>query len=361
MLQKRKNALVRLFCCALVLMLLYSLFACKKGSDVPLSTGLSMIEGSPVYEDNVAMRTDNFIITPGMMAYFFYSYGATVMAQMQTVKPYDNTRSLHDQMYNEELSFYDVIMNETLYKVSQLLIYCEAARAEGTLMTREEYDKVEQTVEYYRVMAAADHGLTLEEYLTANYGKTVNEKDFVEALQLEAWASGFSLVLKSRLEGEITQREAQEYASANGLEDETLSRNIAYLHLPFEYGTAPEEKIAQVTSAMQKSPTEESLRALSELGTVGVEKNMTPENSGIKAIGEWLFAEGRSVGDWGRIDLSGATYILLYTENGISFGEASARMKLFDASFASWYNGWVESLEFGYNYDCLDSYDIEKE
>lgn len=228
-------------------------------------------------------------------------------------------------------------------------------------MTLEEYDKVEQTVEYYRVVAAADYGLTLQEYLTANYGEAISEKDFTEALQLETWASGFSLVLKSRLEGEITQSQAQEYASANGLEDATSSRNIAYLYLSFENGTAPEEKIAQAVAAMQSAPTQQTLQTLSELGTVGVEKNMTPENSGIEAIGNWLFAEGRAVGDWGRIDLSDATYILLYTENGISYGEVSARMKLFDVSFANWYNGWVETLQFGYNYDCLDSYDIEKE
>ena len=179
-------------------------------------------------------------------------------------------------------------------------------------------------------------------------------------LELETLANRFSLQLRARLEGQITAEQAITYAEVHGLFDDTPSRNIAYLFLPFENGAAPEEKIQAANAAMQESATAEKLLSLTELGSTGSEKNLTPENSGIEQIGAWLFAPERKVGDFGRVDLEGATYLLLYTDNGASFGEVAARMRLFDTAYENWYNAWVDSLQFGYNYDCLDSYDIDK-
>ena len=42
----------------------------------------------------------------------------------------------------------------------------------------------------------------------------------------------------------------------------------------------------------------------------------------------------------------------------MTYAEVEARRALFDSAYATWYNGWVEALTFGYNYDCLDSYDV---
>ena len=142
----KKHLWWRALCCCLVCALLLAAVSCKRGSDAPLSPGLSMVAGEAVYDEGVAMRTDHFTVTPGMMAYFFYTYGNTVMAQMQAYKPYDSSKSLHDQMYTDTLSFYDVIMNETLDKVTQLLVCCEAALAEDKGLTDAERAAVNESV-----------------------------------------------------------------------------------------------------------------------------------------------------------------------------------------------------------------------
>ena len=355
----RKEMPTRAICLILLAALFLSLGACKKkGSDAPLTPGLSTIEGEPVHDDGVAVRTDNYTVTPGMMAYFFYTYGVTCLAAMNETVPYDKTKTLHEQMYTETLSFYDAIMNETLDRVTRMLICCEAARAEGALLTDEEKSAVEQSITGYRVTAAVNYDKTLADYLKATYGPLMGEDDLRAVLELETLANRFSRTVSARLEGEITSEQALAYAGEHGLADATPSRNIEYLFLPFESGAAPEEKIAEAANAMQRSPTSETLRGLSRLGTVGAEADMTPDNAGIGEIGNWLFAADRRVGDWGRVDLSGATYILLYTGNGASYGEVAARMRLFDAAYAAWREEWVKTLTFGYNYDCLDGYDV---
>lgn len=341
-----------MLCCA-------ALASCKKGSDAPLSPGLSMIEGTPVHDDGVAMQTDNFTVTPGMMAYFFYDYGGRLMEIMEQNKPYDASKSLKEQTYAEGLSWYDVMMNETLAKVSQMLIYCEAAKAAGIGLTADQEAAVEQELSTLAMNAAAYYKKTADEYLQALYGPLMNSDALRGVLRLELLANSYSLTVTGQLEQGITEQAIAEYASANGLSDSTLSRNISYIAIPYVGGKPNEEKVTAVSDALASAPHHETLAGFSAEGTVGKEQDLTPDNTDAAPIAEWLFAAGRRVGDHGRAELDGYTYVLVYTGNGMSYAHVSARMRLYDIAYADWYNGWVERLHFGYNYDILDGYDID--
>lgn len=342
---------------ALVLAVL-PLAGCKKGSDVPLSPGLSMIEGEPVYDEDVAMKTDHFTVTPAMMAFFFYDYGGELMAVMEQNKPYDPEKSLHEQMYNDTRSWYDVMMNETLAKVSQMLIYCEAAKAEGVDLTAEQETAVEQEITTLAMNAAAYYGKTADEYLQGLYGPQMNSEALRQVLRLELLANSFSLTVNSRLESGITADAIDAYAAEHGLTDKTPSRNISYVAIPYTGGKPNEAKITAVQAALAKAPTHETLNGFSNELTVEKERDLTPDNTGSESVAAWLFAEGRRVGDYGRAEVGDFTYVLIYTGNGMSYAQASARMSLYDNAFAEWYNSWVERLHFGYNYDVLDGYDV---
>ena len=356
---QRTAAVVRILSIALALCLLLGLVACKKKSTAPLSPGLSMIEGVAVHDDGVAMQTDHFTVTPGMMAYFFYDYGGVLLSTMEKNKPYDSTKSLHDQMYTDTQSWYDVIMNETLRSVSEMLIYCEAAHAAGVTLTDAQRATVESEIARLRFDAAAGYSMELEPYLQRLYGPLMTEGDLRAVLELRALASAHAATVNSTLENGITASAIRDYASANGFTDATKSRNLTYLMLTSGTAAATKAKAEELMQTLLASPTDATMQSFSGEGTVAREQNLTPDNSGVAAISRWLFAAGREVGDAGRVDTGGVIYLLLYTGNGMTYGEVSARMALYDAAFADWYNGWVETLTFGYNYDILDGYDID--
>ena len=349
--------LTRVLITVLVLLLLLSFASCKKGSDVPLSPGLSMIEGEPVYDENVALRTDHFTVTPGMMAYFFYDYGGEVLVAIEQSKPFDASKSLHEQAYDDQRSFYDVIMNATLQKVSELLIYCEAAKAAGVELTETQRAAIEQEL-YTLTMTAAMDSQTADAYLQARYGPLISKDAFKQVLELELLASAYSVTVNRELENGITTAQIEAYAAENDLSDNTLSRNMAYVVIPHVNGKTDETKISEVLTALQASPKAETLQTYSADLTVGKEDNLTPDNVGVQAIKDWLFDSARAKGDCGRVAGEGCTYVVLYTDNGMSYGHVSARMYLYDAAYATWYNGWVEALHFGYNYDVIDGYDV---
>lgn len=352
--------LVTNFClCLLLCVSLIGLASCKKGSDVPLSSGLSVIEGRPIYDDAVAMQTDHFSVTPGMMAFFFYTYGGELIAEMEKTVAYDSSKTLHDQIYADGLSFYDVLMNSTLQRVSEMLIYCEAAHAANVTLSEGQRAAISNDITSLRVEAAS-YGLELETYLQQFYGPLIKAEDLQRIYECEALAASYSATVTKELEAGITAQEAQAYAQANGLSDSTPSRNIAYLAIPYVGGKPNETDVANAMQALQNAPEAKTIEGLSAIGSVGVEENLTKDNTGVSAIADWLYEAGRSIGDYGRTETAGATYILLYTGNGMSFSEVSARMSLYDAAFATWYNNWVEALDFGYNYDILDSYDISE-
>jgi uncharacterized protein YerC len=315
-----------------------------------------MIEGEPVHDSGVAMKTDHFTVTPGMMAYFFYSYGGALMAEMEKQVPYDKTKTLHDQTFKDGLSWYDVLMNSTLKRVSEMLIYCEAAKEAGVSLSEAQQASIENRMSSLRIEAAS-YRMELDPYLQRFYGPRITSSDLRTVYEYEALATAHSATVNKMLEDGITQEKIEAYAAEHGLNDATLSRNIAYLAIPYVGNAANEAAVSAVMAAMGSAPDADTLQG-SDKGSFGEERNLTPDNTGVTAISDWLFASGRAVGDWGRVEGVGATYILIYTGNGMSFAHVSARMRLYDNAFADWYNGWVERLCFGYNYDILDSYDI---
>ena len=338
-------------------LLFCALFSCKKGSEQPLSAGLELITGEPVFDEDVAMKTEHFTVSPGMMGYFFYTYGNTVLTEIEKQVPLREGVSLHDQKYSDTQSFYDVIMSETLSHLSYMLICCEAAYAEGVTLSAAQREEIDGSMQAYRMMAAANYEMELTPYLQRLYGPRMSDADLQAVLELETLANSFSMTVSDRLETAITAEDVKEYAASNGLSDATLSRNIAYLFIPFENGVVPTQKVDSAFSALKAVPAAKTLETQG-VGTYGTEENMTPQNGGIAQINAWLFAAERAVGDFARLDTAGAVYLVIYTGDGISYAEVEARRALFDTAYAAWYNEWVEKLTFGYNYDCLDSFDV---
>ena len=348
-------------CCLLLLAVAFALLATgcgPTGSDVPLSPGLSMIEGEPIYDQGVAMKTDHFTVTEGMMAFFFYDYGGDLLAAMEQNKKLDSSLSLHDQMYTDALSWYDVIMNETLAKVSDMLIYCEAATANGVKLTTAQLTAIEEEISTLRMNAAAQYGVTADEYLQSLYGPRMSADALREVLQLELLATTYSATVNQTLEQGITEEQIRQYAQAKGLTDQTPSRNIAYLLIPHVGGKANDSKANEVLAALQSAPSAGTLDAFADSGTLGKEEHLTPDNTGMKEIKDWLFASGRQVGDCTRIEAAEYTYVMAYTGNGMSYAHVAARMSLYDIAYENWHNEWVDTLHFGYNYLVIDSYDI---
>lgn len=316
-----------------------------------------MIEGVPIYDETVAMQTDHFTVTPGMMAYLFYGYGGALIAEMEKEVPYDGTKTLHDQIYKNGLSFYDVLMNSTLQKASEMLIYCEAAKAAGVDLSDEQRASLENTMMSLR-FEAASYSMELDAYLQRFYGPLITAADLQRVYEYEALAAAYSATVTKMLEDAITAEQIKAYAAEHGLTDDTPSRSIAYLAIPYVNGAANETAVVAAYNAVKDAPIPSTLAAFTDKGSYGEEKDLTRDNMGVQALEKWLFDEASSVGDYGRVETAGATYILIYTGNGMSFAEVSARMSLYDNAFADWYNGWVERLTFGYNYDILDRYDI---
>lgn len=356
---KKTATVLRFFASLLLFALLLSLFSCQRGSDMPLSPGLKVIEGKPLYDKDVAMSTDHFTVTPGMMAYFFYDYGGRLMVQMEQNKSYDETRSLHDQIYEGELSWYDVIMNATLERVCEMLIYCEAAHAAGVELTEAQIATIDEELTRLAMNAAAMYSKTLDEYCQSLYGPLMSAEDLRSVLECEMLANSYSFTVKDTLEGGITDEMVRDAVAHLSFRDDTPSCNISYVAVPYVSGKANDAKVSEILAALKASPNAETLSGYASAGTVGHETNLIPDNTSIQTLSDWLFQTGRRVGDHGRVEAGSYTYVVLYTGNGMTYSEVSMRMHLYDNAYADWYNGWVEALEFGYNYDIIDGYDVD--
>ena len=161
------------------------------------------------------------------------------------------------------------------------------------------------------------------------------------------------------LENGITDEAVRDALAHLSLRDDTPSRNISYIVVPYVGGKANDAAVSEILSALKAAPSAETLSGFSSAGSIGSESDLIPENTSVAAISDWLFAKGRAIGDSGRVEFGGYTYVMLYTGHGMTYSEVSVRMRLYDAAYADWYNGWVETLDFGYNYDVIDGYDVD--
>lgn len=351
-------------CLVLVASSLLCAVSCKTTPPVPSPTPtqqqLTQIHGVAIDAAGVAVRTDHYTVTRGMLAYYFYDLGLEIMRQMEAKKPYDSTRSLKDQLFTEQESWYAVMMRAVLDHVCNVLVLCEGATAAGnTTLPESTLSEIEERLTSIRFQAAAG-GKDLTAWLQQIYGPHITQEDLREVLCMEALAAQFAVVQNKALENGISSEQAQAFAAEHGLTDTTPSRCISFLQVKGESETVRAENASAARAVLASSPSHATMESLSAYGTPAAERNMIPENAGVAEIRDWLFAKERSLGDIGIVTAQGTTYLLLYTENGIAKNEVQARMQLFDAAYAEWYNALVGKLNFGYNYDVIDSYDVAK-
>ncbi len=168
-------------------------------------------ESGIILRSQIAAKSENFEVDGVMMSYFFNS----------AVSPYnsyfsylgvDTTKSLKDQAFSEEQSWFDYFAESTKTTVGELLSLCEYAKANGIELTDEAKASVDETIKTIEANAALG-GYTLDQYLLAAFGSGMKVKDVRACLELSALAE---LAYDAYIETlDYTDEELQAYYEAN--------------------------------------------------------------------------------------------------------------------------------------------------
>ncbi len=196
--------------------------------------------------NKTVMSSDNFEVSGTVMQY----------ATMQTYQNYvnqfqqmglidylgiDTTKSLSAQEQSEGKTWLEFFRESTEDLLSEMLIYCEAAKAEGVELDEKEQEQIDAVIESLADAASAS-GYTEKAFLAANFGKGVNADDVRDFYELQLLSSKYESKVSKETEEAVKDEEIEAYYKEHA-EDYTVA-DVIYAEetITFDEGMTAEEK-----------------------------------------------------------------------------------------------------------------------
>ncbi len=188
---------------------------------------------------STAVRSNNFKLNGSEMTYIINdtknSYVNTLSAYnlLSTYGISDTTlEGLKSQTcyFDTTMSWFEYFADLGKSSAENILVLCEAAKAEGVSLDDDEKQQIADTIKANREAAEeyaiqyALQGYTTSYVLTQQYGTGVSESNVRSVLELQALAQKYLNIYKERVTNSITSDELAEYLAQNP--DKLLSADI---------------------------------------------------------------------------------------------------------------------------------------
>ncbi len=178
------NTMKRIIALLLVLIMAAMSFAACKGEKEESETREPSFNS-----DNVVLSTENFSYTRGELSIAFYQYYREFYYNNENIDFYniDQEASLKDQIYYDDLTWFDYFADMAVEYMSSVLVLCEGAKENGMELNEEDIASIEEAVDSY-VRYANDYGYTEEQYFEVMFGPDVDQDCLREYYKKEALA-----------------------------------------------------------------------------------------------------------------------------------------------------------------------------
>lgn len=208
-----------------------------------------LVWDSGMFQKNAtAMTVNGRDYTPGEVSYYYgssrdqYSYYLQYMG-------YDPTLSDKEQYFDEASgrTYYDLFMDSAKALMVQTAALADAAKADGVALSEDSLATVDSAIAEYESMAS-QYGYTMEGFLTANFGRFMNEKILRECLKESALANQYYADYAETLTYDDAALKA--YYEENAALLDTFVYDVCYLSgTPASSDATEEEKKAAMDEA----------------------------------------------------------------------------------------------------------------
>lgn len=269
----------------------------------------------------------------------------------------DTTQSLKTQTYyaDNTMTWHDYFLNTAKTSAQQIHMLADAAKAEGVTLS-EEYEAYVQDEMSGLADYVAENGYSMDSYLSAMYGKRMDQAEYERLVRNGYLASQYSEAKSEEFSSSYTDDDLTSYynehkndfdlvtyrrylvtaATEDGMTDtqrnEALNAARSTAEAMANGSTSEAEFIAQVVTQKNKenaaaaANTAEGEEATepteytgdqAETDTLQSEvaySSFSTTNESSAAQAEWLFDEARTTGDVTTIDTTTGTYVFFFME-----------------------------------------------
>ena len=312
---------------------------------------LTVLEGNGIYRKTAACKVNDTEYSVAEYNWMYTnSFAELYNSISQTYGNYasyivDPQKPLKDQQYSEDQTWADYVKEYTDQKLLNMtVLYDEATKAGWTLS--EDYTKmIDSDIEGIK-STASQYNTDVASYLTATYGRGVNEKVYRSMYEKYYYAYSYANSVRDGIE--ITSADID----AKYNEDKKAYDTVSFKYI-FVDGTAAESEDAK--DVLQKAKdTAEAIKASENMDEY-VEKELGSAVTALRCqkyaaisatYADWLFDETRKAGDREIFDGTNGYYVVEFTEaNNIHYNTVDARHILVSPEDTSSEASWQEALE----------------
>ena len=219
----------------------------KSEKEEQSSNTTSISEEKRVLKDDIVVQSANYALSKQIVSYLYNNY-YNANREYAAYQGLDVTKSLKEQYYDSTngVTWYDYFMNMTKQYLSQLLVLCEAAKAEGVELNDEDKASVETTVNSIKT-AAKTAGLSEDEYIKKNFGEGVTAEGISKYLEMTALANRYYEKLYNSYQ--YTDEQYEKYYQEN----KTSYQYADFLRFKFNFASAAdgESSVAEVNKDLK--------------------------------------------------------------------------------------------------------------
>lgn len=265
----------------------------------------------------------------------------------------DTTKSLKTQTYygDNSMTWHDYFLNTAKSSAQQIHMLADAAKAEGVTLN-EEYEAYVQDEMTGLAEYVEENGYSMDSYLSAMYGKRMNQAEYERLVRAGYLASQYSAAKSEEFSASYTNDDIIAYYNENANDFDHVTYRRYLVSANTEDGmtdtqkndalnaarttaeamatasTSEAEFIAQVVAQKNKenaaaaansedTTTTEYTGDQAESDTLQSDvsfSSFSTTNESSKAQAEWLFDSARTTGDVTTIDTTTGTYVFFFME-----------------------------------------------
>ena len=144
----------------------------------------------------VAAESENYKVTTPMLTYYFnamyQSYAGQSNGSLLQYMGLDSTKSLKEQNYTNDQTWYDYFMDMTKAQVQQILVLAEAARAQGLKLTDAQKEEIDAMISDFDTYAKQYGYSSTDHFVQRAYGPGVRAKDIRACMELSYLADAYT-------------------------------------------------------------------------------------------------------------------------------------------------------------------------
>ncbi len=148
-------------------------------------------DSTPADPTEVVVKSDNFSFDLGEATYLFEKYFLEFYNENQYYIAYygiDVEKSLKEQVYSNDVTWFDYFANMTQSYMREILVFCEAAKAAGITLSEEDKAEIDKIIKEYEKEAKGNGYASVNELVAEMYGDMVNIDDLRSFIEKERLA-----------------------------------------------------------------------------------------------------------------------------------------------------------------------------